>query len=144
MSGLLAALMAVQPMRAADQGSETDKAMAVAAMKRWLGEIDGAQYARSWQDAAPWFQGKISQANWVAALNNVRKPLGSCNERKLASCALYPSSSPPAGNIPKGDYATAQFETSFANLKYAIETVTFVHGENGPWKATGYYIKPKL
>jgi hypothetical protein len=143
MAGLWASLSAVQPAQAADENSGTPKAAAVAAMENWLGRIDGAQYARSWQEAAPLFQQAITQGNWVATLENVRKPLGACIERKLASCALNPSGSPTAENPFKSEYVIAQFDTSFANLKYSIETITFVHGNDGIWKVAGYFIRPK-
>jgi hypothetical protein len=35
----------------------------------------------------------------------------------------------------------AQFKTSFENLKYAVETVTF-DKIDGTWREAGYYIKP--
>jgi hypothetical protein len=34
-----------------------------------------------------------------------------------------------------------QFDTSFANKKSAVETVTFMQEKDGNWKAAGYYIK---
>jgi hypothetical protein len=34
-----------------------------------------------------------------------------------------------------------QFDSSFANKKTAIETVTFVLEADGQWKSTGYFIK---
>jgi Protein of unknown function (DUF4019) len=42
---------------------------------------------------------------------------------------------------PDGNYVVMQFDTSFANKKNAVETVTFVQEKNGQWKAAGYYIK---
>jgi hypothetical protein len=35
-----------------------------------------------------------------------------------------------------------QFETSFANKKSAIETVTFMQEKDGQWKSAGYFINP--
>jgi ribosomal protein S17E len=34
-----------------------------------------------------------------------------------------------------------QFETSFEAKKTTIETVTFMQGKDGQWRAAGYYIK---
>jgi beta-lactamase regulating signal transducer with metallopeptidase domain len=140
-SGLLAALIAVQPTRAADEGSGTVKAAAVAAIQNWLGEIDGTQYAKSWQDAAPYFQQKVTQEAWVAKLEGARSPLGKCSERKLVSCALFPADS---SKTFKNEYVITQFDASFENQKYSIETVVFIHEDDGTWKAVGYRLKPKI
>lgn len=112
-------------------------------MEKWLKGIDAGEYAKSWQEASADFQKAITKEKWVAAMNAVRVPLGKCESRQLAS-ALHQTEVPtPTGEIVKGDFVIAQFETSFANLKYAIETVTFVK-EGGTWKASGYYVKPKV
>jgi hypothetical protein len=42
---------------------------------------------------------------------------------------------------PDGQYVVMQFETSFANKKSAIETVTFMLEKDGQWKSAGYFIK---
>lgn len=42
---------------------------------------------------------------------------------------------------PDGEYAVIQFETSFANKKSAIETVTPMKDPDGKWRVSGYFIK---
>jgi len=42
---------------------------------------------------------------------------------------------------PDGEYVVIQFESSFANKKSAVETVTPMKGEDGVWRVSGYYIK---
>ncbi len=42
---------------------------------------------------------------------------------------------------PDGEYVIIQFESSFANKKSAVETVTPMKDENGVWRVSGYYIK---
>jgi hypothetical protein len=42
---------------------------------------------------------------------------------------------------PDGRYVVMQFETAFAGMNPATETVTFVLEKDGQWKADGYYIK---
>ncbi len=78
----------------------------------------------------------------MAALNGARTPLGKCTGRKLAS-AMHQTSVPAPEGVVKGDYVIAQFNTSFENLQYAVETVTFEKAADGTWKASGYYVKPK-
>lgn len=136
---LIAAFIAVAGLPIAG-AAETE---ATVAMEKWLKGIDAGEYAKSWQEASADFQKSITEEKWVGAMNAVRVPLGKCVSRQLAS-ALHQTEVPtPTGEIIKGDFVIAQFETSFENLKYAVETVTFVK-EGGTWKASGYFVKPKM
>jgi Protein of unknown function (DUF4019) len=122
-----------------EQGTtnEAAKQAATAAALKWLTEIDNGQYGQSWQDAAVFFQNAVSQQKWESALAAVRKPLGDLGSRNLTS-AQYATQLPGA---PDGQYVVMQFNSSFANKKSAVETVTFMLEKDGPWKASGYYIK---
>lgn len=132
----VACLVTASPARAEDA-----KKQAVAAMEIWLGDVDAGKYAESWKAASADFQKSITEYQWVEALKHVRGPLGALKERKLASALQQTEVPGPKGTI-KGNFVIAQFETAFENLRFAIETVTFVE-EGGTWKASGYYIKPR-
>jgi hypothetical protein len=114
-----------------------DETDGIAAAKSWLGLVDRGQYAESWTEAAPMFQGAVTEQNWTDALDKVRKPLGDLLLRNLKSVKEM-TQMPGA---PDGKYVVMQFETSFANKPSALETVTVGPEENGQWKASGYYIK---
>jgi beta-lactamase regulating signal transducer with metallopeptidase domain len=141
---LLVASTALLPVLAQND-AEAAKKDAAAAMETWLAEIDAGSYAQSWSDSAKSFQGAITSDKWVSALHTVREPLGKLVSRNLDS-SLYQTEIPHVGNTPemKGPFVIAQFDASFENLKYAVETVTFQQGDDGTWRAAGYYIKPKL
>jgi len=132
---ILGGIATLQPGHA-----ESPKDQAVAAMESWLGGIDAGKYPESWKDASADFQKAVTETQWVEALKAVRAPLGALKERKLASALQQTEVPTPKGPI-KGNFVIAQFETSFENLKFARETVTFVE-EGGTWKASGYYVKP--
>lgn len=140
---LLAALLLCVPLVAGlvsgcGAGNQnTDKTAGIAAAKAWLGLIDQGQYAESWNEASPFFQGAVTEPNWTNALVKVRQPLGDLVSRNLIS-AKEVSHLPDA---PDGRYVVMQFETSFANKPSAIETVTVGPKQNGQWQASGYYIK---
>ena len=125
---------------AAGSGTKTngpvEQAATAAAQKRLM-EIDNGQYAQSWQDASVFFQGGISEQKWESNMATDRKPLGGLESRKLAS-AQYVTQLPDA---PTGQYVLMRFDTSFANKKYALETVTFRLEKDGQWKSAGYFIK---
>jgi hypothetical protein len=137
---ILAGLI-VRPIRADD--TTDPKTAAVAAMQTWLKEIDQNQYAQSWKDASDSFQKAVTSDQWTAALNGARTPLGKCTDRKLAS-SMHQTEVPSPTGPQKGDFVVAQFNSSFDNLAYAVETVCFEKSSDGTWKASGYYVKPKL
>ncbi|MGH7942073.1 MAG: DUF4019 domain-containing protein [Limisphaerales bacterium] len=110
---------------------------AVEAAQKWLEGIDAGQYAQSWQDASAAFQTAVSEQIWASELSADRKPLGGLESRKLAS-SRYATQLPDA---PDGQYVVMQFDTSFANKKSAVETVTFMLDKDGQWKSSGYFIR---
>jgi len=110
---------------------------ATASAQSWLAQIDSGNYAKSWKEASAYFQGALTEKGWVDALNGARKPLGKLLSRKLTK--VQNAQSLPGA--PDGNYVVMQFDTSFANKKSAVETVTFMQEKDGKWKAAGYYIK---
>lgn len=129
-----------KPASAASPGpnpkSAAEKA-ATSAAQAWLALIDGGNYAKSWQEASAFLQGAVTQKAWEDAMENARKPLGKLASRE-AKIAQSVTALPGA---PDGQYVVMRFETSFANKKSAIETVTFMLGKDGQWKSAGYLIK---
>jgi beta-lactamase regulating signal transducer with metallopeptidase domain len=138
----LGALLALSPTFADDEDPGTAKQDAVEAMQTWLGEIDAGDYAKSWSDSAQGFQKAVTSDGWMTALNGVRAPLGKSLTRKQVSAALQ-IVPPKPGGPQGGTYVIAQFDSSFENMKYARETVTFQKEDDGTWRAAGYYIKPQ-
>jgi hypothetical protein len=120
--------------------SKTAKAAeqaATAAAQNWLTEIDSGQYAQSWRDASTLFRGAVSQQKWESELTTVRKPLGNLESRNLE----FAQFATRLIGVPDGQYVVMRFNTSFANKKSAVETVTFMLETNGQWKPGGYFIK---
>jgi hypothetical protein len=139
----LALLLAI-PLTRAEPSEKDLKSAAVAAMLPWLQGIDAGHYGESWNQASASFRKALTEAQWTAALDQARKPLGACAKRELAS-ALYQTDIPQPGGKPlHGQFVVAQFKTSFANLFAAIETVCFERETDGAWRAAGYFIKPAL
>lgn len=113
------------------------EAAAQKSAEAWLALIDAGNYAESWKTAAGYFQSAVSQDQWEHTIAAVRKPLGDLISRKVKS-SQYATSLPGA---PDGEYVVLQFDTSFANKKAAVETVTPMREPDGQWKVSGYYIK---
>lgn len=110
---------------------------AQAAAENFLATVDSGNYADSWNATSTAFKSALSKNQWAAALDKVRKPLGSLQSRKLIS-ANYTHQLPGA---PDGDYVVVQYNTSFQNKKNAVETVTPMLDKDGQWRVSGYYIK---
>ena len=100
-------------------------------------EIDSGHYAQSWAEAAKLFRNTITREKWVSSLENVRTPLGKLEFRAVDSAV--PTTLAP--DAPDEKCVVMQFQTAFAALNPATETVTFALEKDGQWKAAGYYIK---
>ena len=112
-------------------------AQAQVAAKSWLALTDSAKYGQSWDDAASFFKGAVTKADWEKAVKGVRSPLGAVKARKVKS-ATFTRTLPGA---PDGEYVVIQFESQFENKAAAIETVTPMHDKDGTWRVSGYFIK---
>lgn len=126
-----------QPVSTNLEVSSVGENPAISAAQKWLALIDDGNYSESWNEAAAIFQSAVTEAAWENSMNTFRKPLGALVSRKLKS-AEHMTEMPGA---PDGQYVLMQFETSFANKKSAIETVTFMLEKDGQWKSAGYFIK---
>lgn len=110
---------------------------AVEAAQAWLKLVDKGDYAKSWEEAAPFLQAAVSKDDWTKSLRRALSPLGAVGSRTVQS-ALYTKTLPGA---PDGEYVVIQFSTTFANKKSAVETVTPSKGLDGRWKVSGYYVR---
>lgn len=119
----------------AKKNPEAEKA-AVEAAREWLGLVDQGLYIESWQDSAAFFQAVVSSNQWVRSMEGARRPLGGTLSRDMRG-AKYRTTMPGA---PDGQYVIIRFNTSFANKKESVETVTPML-ENGTWRISGYYIR---
>ena len=109
------------------------------AVQAWLTLVDTGFYPQSWETAADSFHDEITKNDWTAKLEKVRTPLGKLVSRKEVSA--QPSQTLP--RMPRGSYFVAQFETSFAELTNAVETVVFIQEKDGQWRAVYYLIRPR-
>jgi hypothetical protein len=116
--------------------SEAEKA-AIRSAKAWLALVDNVKYEESWDEAAGFFKGAVTEEQWQQSMKSVRKPLGKNISRKLQS-KLYLTSLPGA---PDGEYVVIKFDSSFENKKYTIETVTPMLDKDGKWRVSGYFMK---
>ena len=107
------------------------------AAETWLSLVDSGSYAESWNSAAAYFKGQVTESAWLASMQGARSPLGSLRSREVAN-SMSATTLPGA---PDGDYWVFQFDASFEQKQSATETVTAVLEQDGEWRITGYFIR---
>ena len=132
-SVLLSLLLMVPDVGAMRQ----DSAAARRAAEAWLALVDGGDYAESWETAAAYFRGQVTESVWADAMRGARDPLGAVRSRSVNNTTAATT----LPGAPDGDYRVFQFSTSFAEKEYATETLTTVLEEDGVWRVTGYFIR---
>jgi Protein of unknown function (DUF4019) len=128
---ILFSLVSVQVAKAADLTEGTQAA------QNWLNLVDSGKYGESWDAPGGYFQSMVTKEDWVGKVAGVREAMGNAKYRKLTS-SKYATSLPGA---PDGEYDVMKFNSSFANKKTAIETVTTMKDKDGVWRVVGYFIK---
>lgn len=118
--------------------AQDDKTQAAqSAAEAWLKVVDSGNYPQSWDDASSAFKQAVTQKDWEKQIKMVRGPLGEVTSRKLKG-AKYTTQLPGA---PDGEYVVIQYDSSFANKKSAVETVTPKLDKDGNWRVSGYFIR---
>lgn len=121
--------------------AQADGKAAVEAAKKaaeaWLKLVDEGKYQESWDDASTSFKDHVTAEQWSKMIGVARNPLGAVISRNF-KLARYSTSLPGA---PDGEYVVIQYDTSFANKKAAVETITPMLDKDGQWRVSGYYIK---
>jgi hypothetical protein len=107
------------------------------AAEEWLKLVDDGKYRESREQAATFFKDRVSAETWEQMAGAARKRLGAMVSRSFKR-AKYSTSLPGA---PDGQYVVLQYDTSFANKKAAVETITPMLDHDGQWRVSGYYIK---
>jgi hypothetical protein len=129
------AVLALTSIRAAAASKPEEEAQKAA--EKWLALIDAGKVAESWKEAAAAFRTAVPQDQWQQSITTFRQPFGKLVSRTLKS-TKFSTSLPGA---PDGKYVVLQFDTSFANKKDTIETVTPMLDKDGKWRVSGYYVK---
>ena len=103
----------------------------------WLELVDAGEYGRSWETSSAFFRIAVSEADWIAAVQAARKPLGARihRERNDSREAI---SLPGA---PDGEYRILLFTTEFAGKKAAHETLTLMREADGQWRVASYFVE---
>ncbi len=120
-----------------DPRHEPQRQAAQASAEQWLTHVNDGRYADAWKATGVDFRKKVKEAQLVASLEKVRKPLGAMRSRHLGEASYKDSLS----DAPPGHYVIVHFDTEFENKPGAVETVVEVQEPDGQWQVSGYFIK---
>ena len=133
---LLAAPAMAQSAPAAPAGPST--AMTPAPddrAKQWVQLVDDKNYSDAYKQMAAAAQNKVAVNPWTQKVSTTREPLGAMATRNIKDVKLTKT----LPGMRDGQYATVQFDTSFAHKASAVETVVLT-SEKGGWSVIGYFI----
>ncbi len=123
--------------RTVSSADATREASAQDAAEKWLALVDAGKYTESWEAMSAPFKKEVSKRKWKPTIEEIRRPLGKRDSRKLKS-AEYTKELPGA---PDGEYVVAKFDTAFSQKPAASETVTLVLGQDLIWRVSSYAVK---
>jgi len=90
--------------------------------------LEDADYARSWELAAPYFQRDIGKDEWMARMERSRRPLGKAVRREQS----------PSLWLNVGTRQETRCKTTFDSERTAMETAVAALQPNGEWRIESY------
>lgn len=102
--------------------------------RTWLQTLDRAEYADGWKSASSLLQKATPEAKWVNTTRSIRKPLGTMQNRYLASAGTIET----VEGFPDGEYVIVHFYTQFQHKPLVLETVTLLEQNKGNWSIIDY------
>jgi len=103
--------------------------------KQWVQLVDDKNYADAYKQMGVAAQSKVAAGPWTQKVSTTRDPLGAMATRTIKDVKLTKT----LPGMRDGQYATVQFDSSFAHKTAAVETVVLT-SEKGGWSVIGYFI----
>jgi hypothetical protein len=103
--------------------------------KQWLNLVDDQNYNDAYKQLSATAQDKIALAAWATRIGERRNPLGAMASRNIRAVKLTRI----LPGMRDGQYATVEFDSSFAHKVAAVETVTLV-SDKGAWSVMSYTV----
>jgi hypothetical protein len=122
---------------AAAQAEDAPEKAAQKAAEAWMPLWDAGKYDESYQELAEDTRKNIPKRQWFVYWSAIRKPLGKLKSRKLIE-AKYIKSLP---GVPGQEGAMLQYESSFENREFVIETFGMMREKDGTWRVANYLTK---
>lgn len=110
---------------------------AVQAAERFVERLDNGSYQQLWQEATPLFQALNPAEKWTARQQLIRTAYGPRLSRQFHRLDQRNN----FALSPDGHYCIVQFESSFQNKQYTIETIVLIETLEGAWLVREYVIR---
>ena len=117
--------------------ADTKTTKAIMAAEEFLLLIDTNQYGQSWDATSSFFKSQVPKETWVKQISSIRPAFGKVTDRLILK-AQHMTQLPGA---PDGQYVILQYDTTFANKRKAVETITPMIDQDGKWHVSGYFIQ---
>ena len=104
--------------------------------KAWLSIVDDRDYEAAWSESSSILKDSVSQPDWSANLESIRRPLGPLIGRELDETEYHDS----LPEMPDGRYALLIYSSEFEKISSIAEVVGVMEEENSKWRVIGYYI----
>ena len=101
----------------------------------WLSTVDDRDYDAAWSESSIILKSTVSQPDWSANLESIRRPLGSLLQRELDESEFHDS----LPDAPDGRYALLIYSSEFEKISFVTEVVALVEEDNSEWRVVGYY-----
>ncbi len=103
--------------------------------KQWLTLVDDSNYGEAWRQAGSSLRAHADMTKFQNEVGGVRQPMGAMATRTIKAVKMGKT----LPGMRDGQYATVQFDSSFAHKAAAVETVTLT-SEKGAWSVISYHI----
>jgi hypothetical protein len=103
--------------------------------KQWLNLLDDQNYNDAYKQMSETAQNKAAPSAWTLKMDQTRAPLGAMASRDIKTVKLTRI----LPGMRDGQYATVQFDSSFAHKASAVETVVLT-SDKGAWSVVSYAI----
>jgi hypothetical protein len=103
--------------------------------KQWLSLVDDGNYAEAYKQAGNVMHNVATADSFAKNVGDTRAPLGAMASRNIKDIKMTKT----LPGMRDGQYATVQFDSSFAHKAAAVETVVLI-SDKGAWSVIGYHI----
>jgi len=121
----------------AEQPTARDDRDSIDAGIKWLALVDSGKAGAAWDLASKQLQSAVTRDKFVAAIREVRKPLGKVEGRtaeRFARAHQLPG-------VPEGDYVIIEYKVRFAKGKALQEQLVWAIEDGDIWRVAGYYYR---
>ncbi len=137
---MVASLVMSMPSSVRAELTDEIQAATVETALLWLEVVDQGRYDESWDQTSDKFKAAMGKEEWTEKLDFYREPLGKVKSRELLDKGLFES----IPNHPGLRMMVLQFNSSFEDKEFAVETVSTVSMNGGPWQVAGYFISDSI